>query len=562
MTELLHTGVDLFDNSLGGLLPGRPYFAFGDDGTGKSLLGLQFLCAGIERGEPGLLLTLERPDDLLPQAERMGFHLEEALHDGRFVLLEYDRNTTENILRFGWKPFLEQIRMLGEGSGIRRAVFDPVHPLVAGNIEEGRLRYDMRYFVENLEEWGWTTLFLNERGATQGHPSFYRVFSDLCSGVFELQDEAEELTVDKFLFVHKLRHATGPRRKIPFQIVNGKGLVEAEGPRAGQGAPAASMKGAVTAPAADPCAKQAPEGRPTILIADDDPFIRRILARKLEDEFHLLFAEDGVAALTMTLTERPAVLVLDVVLPKIDGFEVCRSLRDGGHRLPILFVSGGAVDDHDRLRGLLLGANDYIEKPFMVQEVVEKIRNASRYRLDNSGHAPTERDVDTLIRSARERRLRPEAFRERLSEAWTQAGRYGTGLGLIRVRWNANGDGEDPAEPLGETLERLLPTADSLARWAENEWILLRNICDRDEVAAFTDRICAEASLRMAGGRIPPDAGVSISFGHFQPSGNAPLDLDSVVAEAAAGERSLPGVPESEVSGEAEFRTGTDWAGG
>ncbi len=557
MTDLLQTGVDLFDKSLGGLLPGRPYFAFGGDGTGKTLLGLQFLCAGIERGEPGLLLTLERPDDLLPQGERMGFHLEAAVDDGRLVLLEYDRNATDNILRFGWKPFLDQIRLVGEGSGIRRAVFDPVHPLVAGNIEEGRLRYDMRYFVENLEEWGWTTLFLNERGATQGHPSFYRVFADLCSGVFELQDEAEELTVDKFLFVHKLRHATGPRRKIPFQIVNGKGLVEAETPSAGHVAPAPSGP-MVAAP--DPCAKQDPQGRPTILIADDDPFIRRILSRKLEVEFRVIFAEDGVDALTMTLTEHPAVLVLDVVLPKIDGFEVCRSLRDGGHQLPILFVSGGAVDDNDRMRGLLLGANDYIAKPFMVQEVVEKIRNASRYRVDGAGHCPPERDVETLIRSARARRLRPEAFRERLSEAWTQADRYGTGLGLIRVRWDADANGENPAEPLGDLLERMLPSADSMARWAGNEWVLLRNICDPGEVASFTDRICKEAALSGGVHSAVRDAGVRISFGHYQPSGNTHPDLDSVIAGATWGERSLACFAETDESGEAEFRTGTDWA--
>lgn len=557
MNDLLRTGVDLIDDSLGGLLPGRPYFAFGGDGTGKTLLGLQFLCAGIERGEPGLLLTLERPDDLLPQAERMGFHLEQALDDGRFLLLEYDRNATENILRFGWKPFLEQIRELGHRSGVRRAVFDPVHPLVAGNIEEGRLRYDMRYFVENLEEWGWTTLFLNERGATQGHPSFYRVFSDLCSGVFELQDEAEELTADKHLFVHKLRHATGPRRRIPFQIVNGKGLIAVTGAPAGS--PQPDQVPAPVPSGGDPCAKSATEGRPTILIADDDPFIRRIIARKLEGEFRLLFAEDGIEALTMTLTERPAVLVLDVVLPKVDGFEVCRSLREGGHQLPILFVSGGAVDDHDRLRGLLLGANDYIAKPFMVQEVVEKIRNASRYCVDAAVPRTPERDVDTLIRSARERRLRPESFRERLSEAWTQAGRYGTGLGLVRVQWDDSRGGADTAEALGEVLERILPTADSLARWSEHEWILLRNLCDLDEVGSFATRICREACSSECCGPVFRDAGVRVTFAHFRPSQSTPLDIDAMVARAAEEERAMPdGTAPYSDPDEPELRTGTD----
>ncbi|MBD3163296.1 MAG: hypothetical protein GF346_12525, partial [Candidatus Eisenbacteria bacterium] len=223
MNESIATRIPLLDDHIGGFLGGKAYLVFGEGGSGKSLLGLQYALRGAESGEPAVFLTLDRPGDLIAQAESLGLEPAPALERGDLILLEYDQDVTGRIMRYGWKPFLERLGELRAEKPIRRMVFDPIHPLFAGSTEEGRLRYDLRYLVETLEEWGWTTLFLNDRGATQGHPSLYRVFSEICHGLFELQDEVENLESNKYLFIHKLRQPSDRMRKIPFQIVQGKG---------------------------------------------------------------------------------------------------------------------------------------------------------------------------------------------------------------------------------------------------------------------------------------------------------------------------------------------------
>lgn len=219
------TGVSLLDRNLGGLLAGRSYLIFGPTGTGKTLLGLQFLIAGMECGEPGMLLTLERPQDVLVQGESLSLFLEAFQRERRFVLLEYQRDISAHILRYGLGQFVEKLRPLVLEHGIRRFVVDPLHPLLAGNSEEARLRDDLRQLADTLETWGVTTVLLNSVEATRSHPSFYPVFLENCSGVLELCDEIVSAESRYHLFVHKLRHWAGPRRRIPYELAAGVGVV-------------------------------------------------------------------------------------------------------------------------------------------------------------------------------------------------------------------------------------------------------------------------------------------------------------------------------------------------
>ena len=443
MNETIATRIPLLDDHIGGFLAGKAYLVFGDGGSGKSLLGLQYALRGAEAGEPAVLLTLDRPADLIAQAESLGLSLDPVLGSGELILLEYDQDVTSRIMRYGWKPFLDRLGALRAERPIRRVVFDPIHPLFAGSTEEGRLRYDLRYLVETLEEWGWTTLFLHDRGATQGHPSLYRVFSEICHGMIELQDEVESLESSKYLFIHKLRQPSDRMRKIPFQIIPERGIVEG----------AASGGGRSESP-------PRPD-RPKVLLADDDPFIRSLLRKKLREEFEILMAEDGVEALTLTLQHSPDVVVLDVMFPKLSGFEVCRSLRSCGFNRSILFVSG-IEDPKERVRGLALGANDFITKPFRADEVVEKIRTASRtiLALDASGFERA--DLPTLLRNAHSRTLEVEAFREKLLAACEGVDRFGVPLGIVRFGWPPDPETAEQAVHFREAIERATRPEDLL----------------------------------------------------------------------------------------------------
>jgi DNA-binding response OmpR family regulator len=118
----------------------------------------------------------------------------------------------------------------------------------------------------------------------------------------------------------------------------------------------------------------------TILIAEDDPVTLEALAACVEaDGFSTLRAANGREALDLWHAGRPQLLCLDIMMPLIDGFEVCRQVRARDKNVPILFLSA-KNEERDVVAGLDLGADDFIRKPFTRREVMARIRAALRRR--------------------------------------------------------------------------------------------------------------------------------------------------------------------------------------
>jgi DNA-binding response OmpR family regulator len=116
---------------------------------------------------------------------------------------------------------------------------------------------------------------------------------------------------------------------------------------------------------------------PLVLIIDDEPGILDFLSLGLGYEgFEVRRAADGIAGLQMALTERPNIIVLDLMLPGVDGFEVCKRLHQVS-RVPIIMLTARDELD-DRIRGLDLGADDYLTKPFQFKELAARIRAVLR----------------------------------------------------------------------------------------------------------------------------------------------------------------------------------------
>jgi two-component system response regulator MprA len=125
----------------------------------------------------------------------------------------------------------------------------------------------------------------------------------------------------------------------------------------------------------------------TVLLAEDDRAIRHALERALTLEgYEVTAVADGVEALAQAHRGQPDVLVLDVMMPGIDGLQVCRVLRAEGDRTPILMLTA-LVETADRIAGLDAGADDYVVKPFDVEEVFARLRALLR-RTGNTGDAP------------------------------------------------------------------------------------------------------------------------------------------------------------------------------
>ena len=134
-----------------------------------------------------------------------------------------------------------------------------------------------------------------------------------------------------------------------------------------------------------------------VLVADDDKSIRESLVRALSLEgYAVTSASDGAKALEMIQAERPDVVVLDLMMPVIDGITVCRVLRAEKNRVPVLMLTA-RTETSDRVMGLDAGADDYLPKPFALEELLARLRALLRRNrpLDES----TENDtlsLDTL----------------------------------------------------------------------------------------------------------------------------------------------------------------------
>ncbi|MFF1681073.1 MULTISPECIES: response regulator transcription factor [unclassified Streptomyces] len=122
-----------------------------------------------------------------------------------------------------------------------------------------------------------------------------------------------------------------------------------------------------------------------VLLAEDDRAIRHALERALALEgYEVTAVADGVAALAQAHRTPPDVLVLDVMMPGIDGLQVCRVLRAEGNRTPILMLTA-LVETADRIAGLDAGADDYVVKPFDVEEVFARLRALLRRTRGGDG---------------------------------------------------------------------------------------------------------------------------------------------------------------------------------
>jgi two-component system, OmpR family, response regulator len=136
---------------------------------------------------------------------------------------------------------------------------------------------------------------------------------------------------------------------------------------------------------------------PRILITEDDEFLRELLATSLRFAgFDVRAVGDGEAALATAPAFRPSLIVMDVMMPGVDGFEVCRRLRADGDTTPVIFLTArDAIED--KLEGFGLGGDDYLTKSFNLDELIARIRAV----LQRSGAAPasgpTHRCADLVL---------------------------------------------------------------------------------------------------------------------------------------------------------------------
>lgn len=248
--------------------------------------------------------------------------------------------------------------------------------------------------------------------------------------------------------------------------------------------------------------------RQRILIVEDVKLNVQILLNVLRDEYDLKVANNGLEALAMIKEQMPDLILLDIVMPEMDGYAVCAELQNNPatRDIPILFLTA-LEGDKNEAYGIELGAMDYIRKPFNVPVVKAKIRN----------HLELKRYKDILKRDSRVDGLTRIPNRRRFDEAYAEechrAVRYKTPLAVLMIDldlFKAYNDtyghlqGDDVLKIVAKTLHNTLQRpGDLVARWGGEEFVVLLpqtdlegacNVAERLRLAIFDLQIPHEAS--------------------------------------------------------------------
>jgi two-component system OmpR family response regulator len=187
-----------------------------------------------------------------------------------------------------------------------------------------------------------------------------------------------------------------------------------------------------------------------LLVVEDDPNILELLGASLRYAgFDVDTATEGAEAVESIRRRRPDLVVLDVMLPDMDGFEVARQVRSGGDRTPVVFLTArDAIED--KIRGLTLGGDDYVTKPFSLEEVVARIRAVLRRTQGAVAppprltYADLELDEETreVFRGAQRISLSPTEFKL-LRYFMANAGRVLSKAQILDHVWNYDFRGDD-----------------------------------------------------------------------------------------------------------------------
>lgn len=188
---------------------------------------------------------------------------------------------------------------------------------------------------------------------------------------------------------------------------------------------------------------------PDVLVVDDEPQVRQIMASYLSREgFNVRVVGDGAAALAELAKKRPDLVVLDLMLPGVDGLTVLRRLRASGDQVPVIVLSAKGQES-ERVAGLELGADDYIAKPASPREVAARARAVLR-RAKSSGpesFSVANLSIDLsgrrLYADGNEVELTPKEF-DLLARLAGTPGEVHSRADLLRDVWGSNADWQDP----------------------------------------------------------------------------------------------------------------------
>ena len=491
------SGIDLIDYSAGGLSAHKVYLVKGGVGVGKSIMGLQFLTRGLEHQEPGILITDQKPENVIAQARSIGFPIEDAIKRNQLSIL----NPSGRYFELVESPadvhaIVEELAEYIRSIGARRLVVDPIYTLINTQYSSHFALMVTQSLLNALEELPTTTFLVAGDEENAELTPIIRMLEQNVHGVISLN--ADQSTGGRMMRLTKMRDATTDNMSAHYRILNGRGIMNYRG----EGERVAD----VTKPWEETSTSQI--SRKVLIVGAQPETIRRV-KESLGKEYDVQAESDLKSGVDRARREKPG-LVLVTPSRSMGAVSAIFDLaRDSSSAIAFLSPSGNR--QADKVLYLRAGADDFITEPFTPAEFRARVealvrRSGRRLNTRDSGIGSiTSEELAALgedksasmqknrsVMKAKEDQVSFDPdFDERLKRNITTVSKFDTPFALYWIKSH-----KDDQE-LSQSLAKICRQEDILCHNRNGEFVALLTSTDQNGIRGFESRLDEKLGQRV-----------------------------------------------------------------
>ena len=375
MSTFVKSGIAPLDRQIGGFVPGRPYLISGNPGTGKSCACLEFIDAGVQQGERGLILTHDDPGDLLDSAEFLGIDLGENLLSDRVRIVTFQLDFVRRFMRAAtpMQAFEELLRHIG-GEPVQRITIDSIVPFLEGGGAGSQSIFALVDFLDALQ----ATALITYPGDLAGlYDQRLEPLLQRAGGVFHLA-ASEHGRRRGSLLIRKLRHQAQSVAPVRYKIDPGFGYAQDGQPNVKEDTLIEELR------------------RRLLIVKLSAPFPEGLLAT-LQSGFSVTVRSSMPPQFAESIRDGMGALMLCVQRDTLeDALQSVRQLRSADVRTPVVLVTPFHLRASDRTRALRAGADDFLSANLSEPEFVERLRGIVR-RGRSKALASRDQGIPTVL---------------------------------------------------------------------------------------------------------------------------------------------------------------------
>ena len=493
------SGIDLVDYGAGGLMPNHVYVVKGGLGVGKSILGLQFLARGLEHQEPGILITDQRPENVLLQAKSVGFPLDEAVRRNQLSIL----NPSNRYFELVESPadvmaIVDELSDFVKTIGAKRVVIDPIYSLINTSYSAHFALSITQSLINALEELNATVILVAGDEEDPELNPIIRTLEQNAFGVIALAKDAS--TGGRIMSLPKLSYASSENLSAHYRILNGRGLMNYRG------------DGEQVTDVTKPWEETTATNRNVMVLGAQPDTIRRV-QEALGEGYNVQAESDMRTGVDRVKREKPSLVL--VTPSRAAGavaaiFELAQNSSSS-----LAFLSPSSHRQADKVLYLRAGADDFITEPFTPAELRARAdalirRSGRRLNTRDSGIVSiTAEELAALgnqeeISSSRPRgpimtsvnqdtaTFEPE-FNERLQRNIATVSKFDTPFAVYWMKATSDSDAD-----FNQSLAKLCRQEDIICHNRNGEFVAILTGTDATGVKGFESRLAEKMGERLS----------------------------------------------------------------